>query len=322
MLRFKSISIKITALALIGALTGCGGSGGGNTDARSQSTQPGQFGETSGTRINLNSFSTSVKTDTQTLTKPEPDFWIKARDPNSNTMVFRYGIDREKYEGRTNHEINLTERNYRGVQGRTGQVSYIDPDSGPTTGATSRQLEAGVDARTMIVFDITNDVTTHGLIFTDDTGQRGSFHEAHAYAGGQGASNVPNAVTASYSGVFLGNIAEVGAAPNSTVIEMDANLSIDFGANTFSGTIGTNGSTDISLSGVRTTSTGTGTGGRQLDGTARIETNALGLAPGRNGPLDGRIFGDGATHAAGAISVEDGSGANRKVLIGSFGVSQ
>lgn len=314
---------QILGLAVAAALlSGCGGGSGSTSGNPTAASAPVQFGEARGARLNLDSFSASVKTDTLTVTKPAPDFWLKARSADDNEMMVRYGIDRDNYSGRTNHVVPLTNRSFRGVAGRTGSVSYVDPDAGLASSFEERQLEAGVDTRTMTVFDVTNDVITHGLIFTEDSGARGDFHEAHAYGGGAAASNVPSVNTASYSGVFLGHISEVGVAPNSDVIEMDASMEINFGANTFTGSIGTGGTEVISMSGTRFTSTGTGTGGRQLGGTARVETGALGLAVGRSGPIDGRIFGDGATGAAGAISIEDGTGTNRKVLVGSFGVNQ
>ncbi len=282
----------------LGALTACGGS-----------ADIVQFGIERGRPVTLDTATVSQKTDEQTVTQTSPEFWQKALDADENTFYVRYARNyQEGTVGRKNHRVTLTDRDYRGTTGRFGTRSFTDtgPD-GPLEGSTS--------SRTITVFDVSTDDITHGVMFTQDLSARGTFLDAHSYAGGQAATNVPvDTSDVNYTGVFLGHIAEAQTAPTTSIIELDANLSINFGANSFSGELGTGGASDITLSGTAN--------GAALTGSATIASSALGMANGRTGTLNGRVFGDAGAAAAGSLKITDDTGTNFKVLVGSFGVQQ
>lgn len=299
----------VVSLSAFSVLSACGG--GSSADIV-------QFGLTRGSPVTLDTSSVSQRTDTQTVLQTAPEFWQKALDADENTFYVRYARNYQqgdpamgtKSVGRKNHRVTLTDRNYRGTAGRFGTRSFSDDGSD----AQKDILEGSTTARTITVFDVSTDDITHGVMFTQDESARGSFLDAHSYAGGRAATNVPVSGTANYSGVFLGHLAEASTAPMADIVELDASLSIDFAADTFTGALGTGGGTDVTLSGSAT--------GTALSGSATIASGTLGLANGSNGNMNGRIFGDAGTAAAGSLSITDNTGPNFKVLVGSFGVQQ
>jgi len=302
-------SFAALALCALGVLAGCGGS-----------TSPDivQFGIVRGDPVTLDTASVSQRTDTLTVLQTSPEFWQKALDADENTFYVRYARNFQEGNpalmidsvGRKNHRVPLTDRDYRGTAGRFGSRSFSD-DGSPEQRDI---LEGSTTSRTITVFDVLTDDISHGVMFTRDESARGSFLDSHAYAGGRTATDVPTAGTASYSGVFLGHIAEASTTPTTDIIELDASMSIDFAADSFTGALGTGGATDITLAGTAS--------GDALSGSAEISSTALGMATGRSGGLSGRVFGEGATSAAGSLTITDNTGANFKVLVGSFGVQQ
>jgi len=283
----KPSIILFAAAAMLSACTNGGtSSSDGAPRAGSAAASSTLFGAPVDANIATKSHSASLDEGTALVRSYPQSFFFRSRDDFRKAGEFRrirYGKPFPLYHPYRNYTVPISVTDASGQRVGTGNATF-----------TGDEVESGVTSRTITLTDIELSDSIFGLFSTQDTGPRGDFLELHAYSAGISPSVLPGIAT--YTGTFMADVISDGAT-SATRIELPADLSVNFldasGNPNVHGTIGANGSPDITLSGK--------TNGADFSGTATIASDSMILSNGSTGTFNGAVYGASGSNVAGTL---------------------
>lgn len=299
----KIVSVSVLALIVAGCSGGSGGGGGAGAGAPVESPL---FGLAQGAQISVAQTSASYNRGTTALNDVSNSYFFKARDQDAFRLI-RYGKPHSGFTPRRNYRVPITLANSAGTIIGTGRATFADPGDASVN-------ESGVTTRTISITDVKLSDSIFGVFSSEDAGSRGNFHDVNAYAGGVAATGAP--VSATYTGLFIGDVLakDFGTTGTKQRIQLPTNLTVNFGGNSFTGTVGSVAAPDMTMTG--------SIAGTSITGTVTVSSTGLPLANGTTGTLNGGVFGAGANNIAGTVGLTDATGPVRQKLIGAFGTTK